>query len=273
MVKQKKVALVLSGGSARGLAHIGVIEELEAQNYEITSIAGTSMGALIGAMYLAGTLGDFKDWILSLKKKDYVRLIDPTFRSGFIKGKKIFAQLHKFIPDCDIADFKKPLAIIATDITNKKEVVFRKGSLREALRATIAVPTIFTPVKKDGAILVDGGATNNIPANRVHRTKGDILVVVDVNTEKPVPKRFVQSHHLVLKQKHSSSKLAILGDVLNYMIHNTSKDALEKTAIDVPIFLSEHISSLYDFLKAPLLIDYGIYETKKSLRTFTTNKK
>lgn len=288
--KQKDAALVLSGGAARGLAHIGVIEELEAQDYNITSLAATSMGALIGAMYIAGTLPDFKEWILSLRKKDILRLLDPTFKSaGLIKGEKLFSHLEKFIPNRDISDFKIPFAIVVTDLTQKKELVFRSGNLRTILRAAISIPTIFTPSKINNNFCVDGGVSNNTPVNRVARKKGDVLIVSDVNVQTSVDKRFLRSiapqtttksdSFLRFMRKSRSkrfnrlhnnltSKFGVLATTLTYMIQNTSKHAIKETPADVYILVSSEIASLYDFFKSRLLIDYGCYETKKALKKY-----
>ena len=139
-------ALVLSGGGARGLAHIGVIEEFENQGFKITSVAGTSMGAMIGGIYAMGRLNDFKEWVTKLDKIDVFNLIDFTFSSqGIIKGDRVFRKLKSFIKDGNIEDFKIPYSCVATDITNEREVIFSSGSFYNAVRASLAIPTVFTP--------------------------------------------------------------------------------------------------------------------------------
>jgi NTE family protein len=186
MMKQK-VALVLSGGGARGIAHIGVIDELERQGCEISSVAGTSMGSLIGGVYAAGKLEELKAWASTLDKGKLFLMADFALsRQGLMKGERLFRKMKDFIPDILIEDLDIPYAAVAADLVNKEEVVFREGSLWEAIRASIAIPSVFTPVKSRGRLLVDGGVMNNIPINRVQRNDGDILVAVNVIADVPV---------------------------------------------------------------------------------------
>ncbi len=147
---KQPIALVLSGGAARGLAHIGVIEELEKQGFEIKSIAGNSMGSLIGAMYAIGKLQEYKEWMITLDKLDVFNLIDFTFTThGLIKGDRVFNKMKSFFPDQNIEDLKIPYVAVAADITNMKEVAFSSGSLYDAVRASVSIPTVLTPVEKD----------------------------------------------------------------------------------------------------------------------------
>lgn len=142
----KNVSLVLSGGGARGLAHIGVIEALENQNYNIHAITGTSMGALIGGVYAAGNLKAFKEWIINLDKVDVFKLIDFTLiGNGFVKGDRVFNELKTFIPDINIEDLDIKYAATATDITNRQEIVFTEGNLLSAIRASVSIPAFLLP--------------------------------------------------------------------------------------------------------------------------------
>ena len=160
----KSVALVLSSGGARGVAHIGVIEGLLEGGYKIESISGSSMGAVVGAVYAAGKLPNFKEWISNLDKIDVFKLMDFTLSTqGFVRGEKVFNELKKFIGDRNIEDLSIPISIIATDIVGKKEVVFQKGELFTALRASAAIPSVLKPSIIDGIELVDGGLYNPIP--------------------------------------------------------------------------------------------------------------
>lgn len=180
---KKNVALVLSSGGARGLAHIGAIEELERRGYCITSIAGCSMGALIGAMYAAGKLAEVKEWMVHLDKKKILSLVDFSFSlSHLVKGEKVMDALKEIVPDVNIEDLPIPYAAVATDWNSGKEVVFKKGSLYEAVRSSISIPLFFNPVRKGEMLLVDGGLVNGLPLNRVARVKGDLLVGVNVST-------------------------------------------------------------------------------------------
>lgn len=180
---KKNVALVLSSGGARGLAHIGAIEELERRGYCITSIAGCSMGALIGAMYAAGKLAEVKEWMVQLDKKKILSLVDFSFSlNHLVKGEKVMDALKEIVPDVNIEDLPIPYVAVATDWNSGKEVVFKKGSLYEAVRSSISIPLFFNPVRKGEMLLVDGGLVNGLPLNRVARVKGDLLVGVNVST-------------------------------------------------------------------------------------------
>jgi NTE family protein len=183
----KKIALVLSGGGARGNAHIGVIEELLGQGFEISSVTGTSMGSLVGGAYAYGKLEVLKEWMLSLDRRRVFSLVDFTLsRHGIVKGDKVFNAMKEFIPDTRIETLPIPFAAIAVDLVTKHEVVFREGSLFNAIRASVAIPTVMTPVKSNGSLLVDGGVLNNIPISHARRQKGDLLVVANVNANVPV---------------------------------------------------------------------------------------
>lgn len=176
------VALALSTGGARGLAHIGAIEQLLDSGYHITSIAGTSMGALIGGMYAAGRLEDYRDWMRTIDRRRIRGLID--FKLGFnsiAKGERIINAMKEVVPDVNIEDLEIPYCAIATDITTGHEVIFNSGSLYEAIRASISLPVFFEPVKRGTHVYVDGGLTNPLPLNRVKRTPGDLLVGIDVS--------------------------------------------------------------------------------------------
>ena len=178
----KDIALVLSSGGARGLAHIGVIEELEAHGYHISSIAGCSMGALIGGVYAAGKLAEFREWMKTVDRKKMLELTDFSLSlNHFVKGKRIIEAIMEFVPDVAIENLPIPYSAVATDLKDGREVVFSKGSLFEAIRASISLPSFYEPVQRDGMILIDGGVINPIPLNRVSRKTGDILVGADVS--------------------------------------------------------------------------------------------
>ena len=181
-VKTKNVALALSSGGARGLAHIGVIEELEAQGYKITSIAGCSMGALVGGVYAAGKLNEFREWMKTIDRKKMLSLIDFSLSlNHIVKGTRIIEAIMEFVPDVNIEDLPIPYCAVATDLKAGKEVLFNKGSLFQAIRASISLPSFYEPVQRDDMILIDGGVINPLPLNRVKRQAGDILVGIDVS--------------------------------------------------------------------------------------------
>lgn len=180
--ERRDVALVLSSGGARGLAHIGAIESLEEHGYKIRSVAGTSFGAIVAGMYAMGHLDDYKEWMSSITKQRIKELTDYSLSlSYFVKGERIIEELKTIAPDCNIEDLPIPFACVATDWKTGKEVVFRSGSIWKAIRASISVPGMFAPVETDGRILIDGGITNPLPLDRVARTSNDLLVAVNVS--------------------------------------------------------------------------------------------
>ncbi|QFZ54659.1 phospholipase [Oceanihabitans sp. IOP_32] len=279
----KNVSLVLSGGGARGLAHIGVIEALENQNYNIHAITGTSMGALIGGVYAAGNLKAFKEWIINLDKVDVFKLIDFTLiGNGFVKGDRVFNELKTFIPDINIEDLDIKYAATATDITNRQEIVFTEGNLLSAIRASVSIPSVFTPVKNNDAILVDGGVVNNIPINHAKRIAEDVLIAVNVNANVPIPKKnepevkedfkyqnllnsFNKSIHKLLPtdNKNSLGYFDIMNKSYEMMRDQLVKLYLEIDPPDVLIEISRNFCNIYDFYRAEDLIVLG-YETTRN---------
>lgn len=179
----KNVALVLSSGGPRGFAYIGAIEALEEAGYHITSVAGTSMGSLIGGIYAAGALKEAKEWFLSLDAWKVFRLMDLAVgKNHIVKGEKVIAALETVVPDKNIEDLDIPFCAVATDLYSGEEVVFDSGSLFRAIRASISIPSLFRPVRYGVRTLIDGGIVNSIPLDRVVRHEGDILVGFNVNS-------------------------------------------------------------------------------------------
>jgi len=180
---RKTVSLVLGSGGARGLAHIGVIQCLEARGYEIRAIAGTSMGAVIGGIHAAGALETYAHWVTALSKADVVRLFDLSFsRSGLVKGDRIIAVLKQLIADRNIEDLPIAFTAVATDVWEQKEVWLNRGSLFDAIRASIAIPTFFTPFPYHGHLLLDGGLVNPVPIAPTLNDQTDMTVVVMTGT-------------------------------------------------------------------------------------------
>ncbi len=178
----RDISLVLGSGGARGYAHIGVIEELEAQGYAIRSIAGSSMGALVGGMHAAGRLDAFRQWALPLQRYDVLRMIDWTWRGGgFIKGERVSSLLRQMIGDVRIEDLPIAYTAVAVDLDAQREVWFSRGPLFDAIRASIAIPTVFRPHHHDGRLLVDGGLLNPLPVSPTLRDRTDATIAVDIN--------------------------------------------------------------------------------------------
>lgn len=204
MKTKRDVALVLGSGGARGLAHIGAIEELEARGYRIRSIAGCSMGAMIAGMYAAGQLQDAKEWFLQVDQQVILKMVDLSISlNSLVKGERVIRELEKVVPDQQIQNLNIPCAIVAADLISADEVVFRSGSLFEAIRASMSIPLFFQPVQRGHKLLIDGGTLNPLPLNRVKRTKGDLLVAMNISgkdsmqIKKPEPSYFAKAAELI----------------------------------------------------------------------------
>ena len=180
---KRKVGLALSGGAARGLAHVGVLAVLKKEGIPIDMIAGTSMGAIIGAFYAQGKdINQIKDAVMSLSRRKMLSLVDLALpRTGFIKGKRVKDWLKSIIGDIDFEDLKIPFACVATDISTGEEVVIKQGSVVEGVRASSSMPVIFTPAKWQGRYLVDGGLVNPVPVRVLREMGADFVIAVNVN--------------------------------------------------------------------------------------------
>ena len=286
----KDIALVLSSGGARGLAHIGVIEELESRGYHITSIAGCSMGALIGGVYAAGKLTEFREWMKTIDRKKMLELTDFSLSlNHFVKGKRIIDTIMEFVPDVAIEDLPIPYSAVAADLKEGREVVFSKGSLFEAIRASISLPSFYEPVQRDGMILIDGGVINPIPLNRVSRKTGDILVGADVSGH-DYKSQWEEMHRLTEWQKKDKSLKAKILDKLipdnlefNYytVLSRTSSLMIRQNSIlmtklmnpDMLIDIQMSRYGGFDYDKSEKIIAIGRQKTAAALTKFEQNSK
>lgn len=255
-----KVSLVLGTGGARGYAHIGVIEELEARGYEVVNIAGSSMGALIGGLYAAGGLNKYRDWVKTLGWIDVVRLLDLNFRNTLFSGEKVFARLRDMIGDPDIESLPIGYTAVATDLTNNKEVWFQKGSLLQAVRASIAIPGIVSPVVRGDRILVDGGVLNPLPIVATVAAHADLIVAVDVNASRESVAMHLEPDELTRQQGAEPKRVGRIGLVLNTM--EVMQGALTRYKIagytpDLVIRVPKEAGSFHEFHRATALIDIG----------------
>ncbi len=176
-----RVALALGSGGAKGMAHIGVIAALHEAGYEITAIAGSSMGALVGGIHALGQLHVYSDWVCSLDKLDVLRLVDWTLRGpGLIKGERIINTVRELVGDADIEALPIAYTAVATDLERQREVWLSRGRLFDAIRASIAIPSVFHPHAVNGHLLVDGGLLNPVPVTPLLREHYDLLVAVSL---------------------------------------------------------------------------------------------
>ncbi len=180
--KRPTVSLVLGSGGARGLAHIGVIEVLIERGYRIRSVAGSSMGALVGGMHAAGRLQHYREWARALQKLDVLRLVDWTIGGGgFIKGERVIAALRELVGELNIEDLSVAYTAVATDLDRQSEVWLSRGPLFDAIRASIAIPGLLRPQVINGRTLVDGGLLNPLPIGPTLRDFTDLTIAVNVN--------------------------------------------------------------------------------------------
>ena len=283
----RDVALVLSSGGARGLAHIGAIQELLSQDYRITSIAGCSMGALIGGVYAAGKLDDFREWMKTIDRKKMLELTDFSFSlNHLVKGSRIIEAIMEFVPDVPIEQLPIPYCAVATDYLSGQEVVIREGSLFEAIRASISLPTFYEPVRRGDMLLIDGGVTNPIPLNRVVRQEGDLLVGIDVSGH-DYKAQWLMQQELHEKRKRSTSlSQQILNRLLpdnldfNYytMLSRTSSIMIRQNSLlmaqlthpDVLVDIQMSRFGGFDYDKSEKIIAVGRQKTHQALMARTT---
>jgi NTE family protein len=276
----KKVHLVLGSGGARGIAHIGVIEALLKKDFEIVSVAGCSMGALVGGLYCAGKLKVYKEWMLELDKYDVFKLVDFTFSTkGFVKGEKVFKAIEEITGDFYIEDFSIPFSAIATDLSAKKELVYRSGSLFHAIRASVAIPTVVTPAHWGKKVLVDGGVLNPLPLNQVtKKTDDEIVLAVNVNAaidpyvieknsekneaayQKLIDRVFSQMFSFDRKSKEATEHLGyfdILNDSFDLMQDRLTEVLIEIHKPDIVVSISRDTCGTFEFYRTDELIKVG----------------
>ncbi len=294
MQKNKKsVSLVLGSGGARGYAHIGVIEILEEKGYTIKSISGSSMGALIGGIYAAGKLEVYKQWVLSLDFIDTLKLLDISFsHGGIVNIDTVYQKIEQMIGDIKIEELPVTYMAVASDIKNQKKIWFKKGKLIDAIRASIAIPTVFTPVVKNDMILVDGGVLDPLPIASVSSEGTDLTIAVNLNANIPQTykidspekeakeqsKLYKKTMQLVDKAKEaigtdtSKEKPSIdifyilnksLDATQNIIVENTIREYQPDLIIEIPRDACES----YEFEKAYEMIEIGKRATQKSLKT------
>ncbi|MCK0164046.1 patatin-like phospholipase family protein [Marinobacter sp. S6332] len=182
--KRQTVALTLGSGGARGYAHIGAIEVLAERDYNIVAISGCSMGALVGGMYAAGKMQDYKDWVTGLGQFDVLKLLDLTFNSvGAIRGEKIFSIVREMLGDTRIENLPLHYTAVATDLLAHKEIWFQEGPLDRAIRASVAIPSVVTPMVLDGRVLVDGALLNPLPIIPTISAHADLVFAVNLSGE------------------------------------------------------------------------------------------
>jgi NTE family protein len=273
----KTVSLVLGSGGARGYAHIGVIKNIVKLGYEIKSISGASMGALVGGLYACGKLDEFEEWVSEIDFFEYIKFLDFSFsKMGLIEGNKILEKIESMIGDILIEDLDIDYRAVATDIHSQREVFFKSGKLIDAIRASIAIPTIFTPKEINGRLFVDGGILDPVPVAAVISSLSDFIIAVDVNSDENI----LEKHKYILNNEEKKSEKFINffksnEDKLNYYIISMKSIEIMQRAItryklasyspDILINISSDVCEIFDFHKAKNIIKYGEVVSKEIL--------
>lgn len=291
----KNVRLVLGSGGARGMAHIGVIEELEKEGFQIKEIVGCSMGAVVGGIYCAGYMAEYKHWLIKLSRLDVFMLLDFTLSAqGFVKGEKVFKAIEEFIGDHQIENFRIPFTAVAADLLSKKEVHYRSGSLFKALRSSIAIPTVFTPVSNGKTQLVDGGVLNPLPVDLVKKEDGEIIVAVnlnanipyeistlppEVNKEKVAYMKMLQAFRSQFlksdnKPEDFTDKMGLF-DILNKS-YDLTQDRLTELMIqvhkpDMVVNISRDACGVFEFYRANEIIEEGRKSFHRTYEHYNSN--
>lgn len=260
--KREKVGLALSGGGWRGMAHVGVLKVLEKNNIPIDFIAGTSAGALIGGLYsYYGNAEQLENFVLKFGYKDLLKTItDPRLRTGIIKGQKLIRYINEKTDNVNIEDLKIPFSAVASDLVSGKPYYFKDGNLAEAIRTSISIPLIFQPTKKDGMILIDGGATENVPVNCLKEMGANYIIASNVNSGifpvKPGRIKNIRNIALISTRTMLNTLSDVLTSQADFIIE--PKITIEKFKIGVGYFL--------EFIKEKEVIAIGEKSTEESIK-------
>ena len=264
--QRPKVALVLGSGGARGLAHVGVIEELQRHGMEIAYISGCSIGALVGGIFAAGKLDVYAKWARSLERKDVFGLLDLSFgMQGLFKGDRIIATLREMIGDRDIDDLDIGFTAVATDLHEQREVWLNSGPLFDAIRASMAIPTVFTPWTYQGRVLVDGGLLNPLPIAPALNHQTDLIVAVNVNARR---------EHPIVPARTSNTETPGIFDVVQMSL-DTMQGAIGRLKLaayspDLVIDIPRDACAFYEFYRAGEMIQLGRQRAKMVLNSRTS---
>ncbi|WP_313368016.1 patatin-like phospholipase family protein [Sphingobacterium mizutaii] len=264
---KRKVSLVLGSGGARGLVQIGVIRSLEEKGYEIDEVVGCSIGSLIGAAYVEGKMGKLEDWMRSITRRQVFKLMDFTNpKFGLLKGERVFESLKEIFPDKNIEDMDIPFRAIATDMVSEKEVVFDKGSVYKAIRASIAIPAVFTSIESEDWNLVDGGVINPLPINYVRRKRRNIIIAVNLDG-KP------DAEYGPYNGAKGLNAISMLQESYFMMRRRLSQLSVELYKPDYVINIPHNIAGIWDYDKASFMIEKGKELTDKVVPDVPIKKK
>jgi NTE family protein len=271
-----RIGLALGGGSARGWAHIGVMRALADAGIDPDIVCGTSIGALVGAAYVGGELDHLEAWVRSLRLQTVVSFLDVSLNGGLIKGDKLIAFFRAHFVDRDFSELARPFGAVATDLRNGREVWLREGGVSDAVRASIALPELFTPVRHAGGWLVDGGLVNPVPVSLCRAMGADVVIAVDLNSDllgrhlkpKPAPrprKRGKAATPVDAMLAHLQSSISQLGLSSGIDAADTPPAMLDVLAssiniMQVLITRSRLAGEPADVMITPRLADLGLLE-------------
>jgi NTE family protein len=272
------ISLVLSGGGARGYIHIGVIEELKKQGFNIVSISGTSMGALIGALEGCGKLNIYKEWVESLEIIDILKFLKPPFK---LNGDKIFNKIKELVGEYNIEDLSIKFTAVATDLNKGKEVWFQQGPLWEAVKASASIPGVFEPVKIGNMTLVDGGVLNLMPVAPVMSDMSDLIIAINLYGD--------EDKKISIKYKNETeNKISILHSVWEKIFEEKDDPTAMSIELmmevifryrraeykpDIEIKFPKNIARWYEFHRAIELIEIGRQYTREVLKDKLVNSR
>lgn len=281
------VALVLSSGGARGYAHIGAIKALTERGYHIASVAGTSMGSLIGGLYCMGKLDEVTEWFFTLTRQDVLHLVDVSLGKNYVvKGDKVMQKLKQMVPDVKIETLPVPFRAVAADLVTQREVVFSRGSAYRAIRSSIAMPSIFKPIQVAHHVLVDGGVVNPLPLNRAVRTPGDLLVSVNVSA--PASLEIEEARQQLRKKEREESRwlslqrlmqsltpdsvasnyMTLISSVIDLQIQRNTILSQKVTPPDIAVNIPMNRFGVFEFDHAERIAQIGYKEMMKQLDLF-----
>jgi len=270
-LSKPRIGLALGAGSARGWAHIGAIRALEERGVKPDLICGTSIGALVGAVYASGELDQLESWVTGLAWTQVVRLMDITWKGGLIRGQRLFNLFRATFQDREISELAIPFGAIATELSSGREIWLREGKLLDVVRASIATPGLFTPVIRNGVILVDGGLVNPVPVSMCRALGADVVIAVDLSwgklgayrrrrvpNETPVEQReepswFERLRPGWLGAVHAAGQEPEIPSI--FEVFNTALDIVEQR-----VARSRLSGEPADVLITPLLPDFGTME-------------
>jgi NTE family protein len=290
---RKKVSLVLGSGGARGLAHIGVIQWLESNNYDVQSISGCSMGALIGGIYACDELDTFEEWVRAISKLDIVQLLDISWGSeGLVEGERIISVLKDLIGDRLIEELPIKYTAVAANLKREKEVWITEGSLFDAIRASISLPLFFTPFELNGMMLLDGGILNPVPIAPTFKDHTDLTIAVNlggnpeghqlasvgnepretlVATKEDLSQK-IGTYISELKKRHSAANasswkmLDIADKTFDAMQGTIARQKLAAYPPDHTITLARDACGTLEFDRADEMISLGFEAAEKTLK-------